>query len=363
MKNIVFLSSICLFFLTASCLKEDDGPVAVAPVQGGILEPEVGGATQPNQVWVDLSNPKNSKTSLRTDWDLGFYSGDEFLVIVNNSILMATASVESTDIDAVSQTDFSTLLNELSPAAGWSADFIDDVAGNYLEENGTVIDPINSNESDNKVYLLKLGYDTYQGNNVPPFSVYSIGDARGYKKIRILRNDENSYKIQYADLNDTTHQEFIVEKSASHHFSFFSFNTEALADIQPAKKNWDICFTIFNNEIEGFGTYTYADFIISNTLDGVGAYQVTTDPLTANNDYNNFTIDQVDESQFVYNDQRAIGSNWRSTVSGTTSTPIVYADRFFILKDPDGIIFKMRFLSMLDSDNMRGYPKFEFEPL
>lgn len=363
MKNIVKLSSICLLFSLVSCLKEDDGAIAIPPLEGGILAPEVGGATQPNQVWVDLSNPENSKTSLRTDWDLGFYSGEEFLVIINNSILMATASIESTDIDAVSQSDFSTLLNELSPAAGWSADFIDDVAGNYLEENGTAIDPISLNDSDNKVYLLKLGYDIYQGSNVPPFSVYSVGDARGYKKIRILRNDENSYKIQYADLNDTNHSEFIVEKSSSHHFSFFSFNTENLADIQPAKKNWDICFTIWNNEIEGFGTYTYADFIISNSMDGVGVYQVTTDPLTANDDYNNFTVDQVDETQFVYNDQRVIGSNWRSTVSGTTSTPVVYADRFFVLKDTDGILFKIRFLSMLDGNNMRGYPKFEFEPL
>ena len=364
MKNIILTLCAGSFFLTASCLKEDDGMIEIPPLEGATVAPEVGGAAQPNQVWVDLSNPENPSTSnQRTDWDLGFYNGDNFKVILNNSILMATGAIESHDIDAVTQSDFSELISILEPAAGWSEIYIDDVAGNYLEENGTAISEISADDAENKVYLLKLGYDTYQGSDIPPYSVYTIGESRGYKKVRILRNGGNSYKIQYADLDATTHSEFIVEKNDSHNFSFFSFNTESLAQIQPEKKNWDFCFTIFNNVIEGFGTYTYSDFIIHKTIDGVKTYQVTTTALTLESDYNNFTINDVDESLFIADDQRTIGGTWRSTVSGTTSTPVVYGDRFYVLKDPDGILYKIRFLSMLDENNMRGYPKFEYEPL
>lgn len=364
MKNIFLATLTGILFIMTSCLKEDDGAIEIPQLEGATVTPEVGGPTQPNQVWIDLSNPENmSNSNLRTDWDLGFYGGEEFRVILNNSILMAAGAVDSNNIDAVNENDFSELMNLLNPAAGWPAEYLDDVAGNYFQENGTAIDEISTTDQDNKVYLVKLGYETYQGTDVPPFSAYTVGDARGFKKVRILRNGENSYKIQYADLDATTHSEFIVEKTSTHNFAFFSFDTENLVEIQPEKKNWDICFTIWNNIIEGFGTYTYSDFIISNTLDGVASYQITTDALTLESDYNNFTINDVDESLFVHNDQRAIGSNWRSTVSGTTSTPVVYGDRFYVLKDPDGILYKIRFLSMLDENNMRGYPKFEYQPL
>lgn len=364
MKNIFLTLTAGILFITTSCLKEDDGNIVIPPLEGATVAPEVGGAAQPNQVWIDLSNPDNPSTStLRTDWDLGFYNGTEFRVILNNSILMAAAAIESNDIDAVGQSDFSSLVNILDPAAGWSEEYIDDVSGNFLGENGTAIDAISLDTNENKVYLIKLGYDTYQGNDIPPYSVYTIGEARGYKKVRILREGANAYKIQYADLDASTHSEFIVEKNDSHNFSFFSFNTESLAQIQPEKKNWDFCFTIFNNVIEGFGTYTYSDFIINNTMDGVKTYQVTTNALTLESDYNNFTLNDVDESLFITDDQRTIGGTWRSTVSGTTSTPVVYGDRFYVLKDPDGVLYKIRFLSMLDENNMRGYPTFEYEPL
>lgn len=359
-KYIVTLLIGTLFFQT-SCLKEDDGNITIAPIQGATMQPEVGGGTEPNQVWVDLSSGETTSNE-RPAWDLGFYSGNEFRVVLNNSILMAATSVESTDIDAVSENDFNDLIDVLFPAAGFSENYIDDVAGNYLD-NGTVIDEISEIDAENKVFLVKLGYELYQGTDVPANSAYTIGDSRGFKKIRILRNDTDSYKIQYADLNDTQHSEFIVEKNPAYHFTFFSFDSGSTIEIQPEKYDWDLCFTIWNNVIEGFGTYTYADFIIHNTMAGAGVYQVTTEPSALEQDYSNFTAADVDESSFIYNDQRAIGSNWRSTVSGTSSDPVVYGDRFFVLKDPNGILFKIRFISMLGENNERGFPQFEYEPL
>lgn len=361
MKFLIKLILITQLILAASCLKEDDQGVLVPPLESAILEPEVGGAAEPNQVWIDLST-NETYTNNRAAWDLGFYSGPEFRVILNNSTLMAAASIDSYSIDAVSQSDFQNLISILEPPANWSEIYIDDVKGNYLDE-GTVIKEISDIDAENKVYLLKLGYETYTGSDIPPYSVYTIGNSRGFKKIRILKNDENSYKIQYADLNDNSHQEAIVQKDEAYNFSFYSFATQESVEVQPTKKNWDLCFTVFNNVIEGFGTYTYADFVINNTLSGVVSYQVITDAATLQSDYQSFNFNDIDESQFVLDDQRAIGSNWRSTVSGTSSSPVVFPDRFFVLKDPDGNYFKIRFLSMINGDNMRGYPKFEYQKL
>src|SRR5690606_21427202 len=88
--KIILLSSL---FLSVSCLKEDDGIIHVAPVEGDVLEVEVGGPAQPYQVWVDLSSGEMTKT-IRTDWDLGFYTGDEFAVILNSGAVMAATEIE-----------------------------------------------------------------------------------------------------------------------------------------------------------------------------------------------------------------------------------------------------------------------------
>src|SRR5690606_5080258 len=98
-------------------------------------------------------------------------------------------------------------------------------------------------------------------------------------------------------------------------------------------------------------------------LAGVGSYYIVTDPLTLEEDYNNFSLADVDDSLFDFEDQRAIGGTWRSTVSGTSSNPNVYGDRFYIIKDAEGLVFKLRFLRMLGENNERGYPEFEYEPL
>lgn len=360
MHKSISIFAVSLAFFATSCLKEDDGIISVPPLEGTTMSPEVGGAAQPYQVWIDLSN-QDQVQNHRNDWDLGFYSGDEFHVILNNSIMMAAGSIESTNIDAVNETNFTNLLSILSPGAGFPGDYIDDVNGDYVH-NGTAIKSISANAADNKVYLLKMGYKPYEGT-IPEYAAYTAGDSRGYKKIRILRNGENSYKIQYADLNATTHQEAIISKDSDYHYTFFSIENNQTIKIQPTKENWDFYFTVWNNVIEGHGTYIYPDFVINNKMSGVGSYYITTSPLTLEADFNSFSMAQVDESLFNYEDQRAIGGTWRSTVSGTTSTPIIQTDRFYVLKDAEGVYFKLRFLSMLNENNERGYPIFEYDPL
>lgn len=360
MNNFIKLSFTIITILSlTSCLKEDDGIVPVAPLMGDTVNPEVGGAAEYNQVWIDLSANEDERMKInhRTDWDLGFYGGDEFRVIINSSILMAAAEISgATNIDAVTEADVAFVKSIIEPMSGFPADYIDDVSGNYLND-GTVIKEVSTIDAENSVYLLKMGYETYQGS-IPAGSTYTAGDARGWKKIRILRSG-NDYKLQYADVGASTHQEVIISKDADFHFSFFSIVNQQMADIQPPKQNWDLCFTVMNNVIEGHGTYIYADFVASNNLSNVGIYQIITEPSRLVETFNSFTADQIDESQFIYNDQRVIGDKWRILPGAT-----VRGDRFYILKDPEGILFKLRFLSMADpTTGERGHPQFEYDPL
>lgn len=365
MKNFTF-SFIALILLSTftSCIHEDDTPVKVSPITGAILSPEVGGAAQPNQVWVELGT-KTVKSTPREAWDLGFYGGDEFRVILNSSLIMSVGKIENTvDIDAVNSLTVAGL-KPLVQVANFAdnAQYIDHPSGD-INHQTTGIAEINANDNLNNVYLLNMGYKTFAGVTLPG-NIYSIGDERGWKKIRILRHPQG-YKIQYANLDETTHQEFIIAKDSEYHFKFFSFLTGTYADVQPKKKNWDLCFTVFTNLTINPSnnqptSYIYPDFVTHNILGGVSVYEVLTANGQGETAYNNFKKDDVVDSKFVLNDQRTIGSNWRTT-TGVNGTE-VFSNKFYVLKNSDGFYFKIRFLRMKDDQGFRGYPQFEYKAL
>src|SRR5690606_37622585 len=117
-KFFTLILSITVLALT-SCSSDDDGPSGPIQViiEGAAVSPEVGGPNQGNQVYVDLST--NTTTAIQRDsWDLGFYSGSDFRVIINGSIGMATAQLSTSDIDAVSSSDEEVLNLQPSVAVG-----------------------------------------------------------------------------------------------------------------------------------------------------------------------------------------------------------------------------------------------------
>ncbi|MGG5210399.1 HmuY family protein [Chryseobacterium sp. MIQD13] len=367
-----YLKIFALFSAVAlqSCVSADEDPVPAPPITGSVVEVKVGGATEPNQVWIDLSDYEKPSVNKRTDWDLGFYTGDGFNVILNGSLAMTVAKIPNkTDIKAVTEADVATLKQSALVGTFDSANmqYIDNPNGSFLTQTSGIA-AIKENDAENPVYLLNLGREIPSPDNIGPGSVSLSGAARGWKKIQIFRA-LNGYKIRYADVGNTTsYSEYFVPKDTDYSFTYFSFNTGTTVKIQPKKKDWDLGFTTFTNEVftapnVSAGSYFFADFIVANTLNGVGVYQVTP---AGNLDqaYNSFKLGDVDQSKFVFNDQRALGDKWRTT-TGTTDNPQphVYADRFFVLKDAEGFYFKLRFNTMKDKDGNRGTTNFEFDPL
>lgn len=316
---------------------------------GGSLEPEVGGPNQGNQVFIDLSTGNATKVQ-RDSWDLGFYNGEQFRVTINGSIYMATRALSETNIDAVSQSDVSNLQPQVAVGTfnPSNADYIDAPNGNILE---TAIDEISENDAENPVYLLNLGYEI--GTNTPTLGSVSIaGDQRGWKKIRILRNDDG-YILQYANLEDTSHQSITIEKNSDYNFVHFSFNTNTLVSVEPQKDKWDISFTVFTNVISGAGSYGFSDFVTHNNKGNALAYRVN----TSNFEYDEFELTNIVTSNFSEN-QTTIGSSWRDVFNGTP-----FNDRFYVIKDPNGTIYKLKFLALTNNNGERGYPEFEYELL
>lgn len=318
---------------------------------GGSIAPEVGGPNQPSQVYVDLSLKKFVKAR-RDSWDLAFFSKEGFRVGINGSIYMAAAELNETNIDNISEADVQDLLPQVAVGTFDPANvaYIDDPDGDI---NKTAINEISLNDAENKVYLVNLGYEV--GTETPiPGSVAIAGDARGWRKIRILREGE-SYILQYAKLNDTGHQQVTISKTPGFNATFFSFNSNSVVSVEPEADQWDLNFTVFSNIIDGAGSYGFSDGVLHNRKGGVTAYSVTTDQIA----YDNFTASNIIEANFQI-DQRTIGASWRDVIDNDKK---LIDTIFYIIKDSNNNIYKLKFTALLNQNGERGYPEFKYELL
>ena len=315
---------------------------------GGFLAPNIGGPNQPNQVYIDLSKGKLIDIK-RDSWDLGFYAGNDFKVILNGSVSMAATTLTETNFSNVTEASVASLKNLV-------------VTGNYNPTNtvyidnpngsldGVVINNISDNEATSPVYLINLGYAV--GTTTPNVGSVAINsEHRGWKKMKINKVGSN-YKIQYANLDGTEFNEKTISKASGYNFTFYSLLTNQTKQIQPEAKNWDLVFTVFTNIIPSAGSYVYSDYVINNIHGGALAYKVSTSNFT----YENFRLSNIDQSLFTQ-DQRNIGDSWRVVTPSATVNNSV----FYVVKDTEGNYYKVKMLSVVSAEGVRGNVTFEYE--
>jgi HmuY protein len=317
----------------------------------GTLEISGGGATYPNKVFIDFSSNRQTAVN-RANWDLGFSTTDDFRVILNSSNGMMARALAKTDLTAVTAADtvgfgvqlglpqvFAAINAATTPA--WTNDaikWIDDPTGDWSK---TAIAQVSATASENKVYIINRG--------VLPGATASAG----WKKIRIIRNG-NNYTLQHADIAATTFTSVEVTKGTASRFDYVSFATGKV-DVEPAKTKWDIAWTGFANSTN-FGSgpvpYYFQDVVIQNTT-GVQTVQVLNTTVT----YDAFT--EANLAGLVFSTSQVnIGAGWRSG-GGPGVSPAVRTDRFYVVKDAEGNIYKVKFTA-LTTNGERGKPQVQY---
>ncbi|WP_179320130.1 HmuY family protein [Winogradskyella helgolandensis] len=377
--------------LFIGCSSDDNGTITpvTPPSTGGIIDPEVGGFNQANRVYVDLSTGTQI-SSRRDSWEIAVYNGSQNRVYLNSTLLVSAVELEGiTDITTVTETTTLTspvTLNALDQTFTSTTVTVSTVAelmqglpvGYYQygdldagisftdskegELAGTAFDEISTTDSDNNVYIVNLGNTIPTENNG---TINTTGDSRGFMKVRVLTTG-NSYTIQYAQLSNTTdYSEITVTKDNSYNITAVSLTDGQIVSVEPEADHWDIdfggVFSYYGLQGTIAAGLTYSDYTLHNTLSGVGLYQITIeDDATPN--YTNFTLTDINEANFIYNDRAVVGSGWRSVdyMTGETS---VREDRYYVVKDTDDNYYKLRFTAVESETGERGYPQFQYELL
>jgi hypothetical protein len=298
------------------------------------LEGGEGTSAAVNSVYVDLS--ANFQTSVkRTSWDLGFYSGDDFRVILNNVSAASVVAVNKTDINAVSATDVTIADLQLGFGLG-KFSIYDDVNGDLTK---TAIPQVSAIDASNLVYVI---------NRVGGSGTTAA--AADLIKIRVLRA-ATGYTLQYAKLNETTFKTITINKNTANNFSFINFDSGAAVNVEPAKDRWDFVWT-YSIYYTGTTPYAFSDLVFTNYLGGTQAAEVLTSAVT----YDAYAEANITSTTFSAS-RNTIGSNWRAT----TGTVGVKTDRFYVVKDAAGNVYKLKFVSFTTQDGgTRGYPKIQY---
>ena len=328
-RLFLVLSTAALF---SACSDDDDAKVVIPPSDGSQLTLEGGGgAGAPNTVYADMSTDQQSDV-VRTSWSLGFYSGSAYRVVLNGFTSMSAVALAKTDISQVGIADTAGVSLAIGQGAGTFA-MIDDVYGDLTK---TAIAEVSATDASNKVYLVKP-------------ETASVADPATWYKIRVTRSG-NGYTLQYAKLTETTIKTATITKAADYNFVFFSLENGANVTVEPKAAEWDFAWSYAAYFTATF-PYFFSDFVVINNLAGVQAVRVD----SATVSYTNFAAANLSSLTFE-STRDAIGSKWRSTTTG------IYYNYFFVVKDPAGNYYKLKFVSMGVADGgNRGYPVVEYK--
>ena len=346
------LQKIILFALATTtftaCKKDTDPVFIIAPSTGaaiqlnGLVGSEAGSAAG-NSVFIDLSAGKTTAVA-RAGWDLGFYCGSDFRVVLNNFTAAGAKVLAKNDLALVNETDtigLTLATSQTNPLPAQLA-YFDDISGDLTK---TIIPEIALTDADNKVIILNRG----TGGGIA---------ARAWVKLRVLRN-AGGYTLQYAGIKETTFKTLQIPKDAIYHFRLVSFEN-GITDAQPEKERWDLVwsYSLFQTNFGvGLVPYNFSDLISVNYLSGVTVAQKKyADATTAAAAFTAFNKDSV-ASTTMLSGRWTIGSNWRSTQPATGAR----TDRFYIIKDANGNYYKLKCLAMGVGDGgTRGKPQFSY---
>lgn len=321
------LSFMPLLFLLA-CEKEDKP--YILPPPGNIEQAEVTlGENYDTQVYFNLADKKQYSNQLKI-WDLAFESGiNQHMIWMNGGKQVQV---------------FNTLSNNFTPVysttgISWQWDSPDgnlDSAAFRDWYNETLL------TSSNFVYLIDRGPDAPLGR---------------YKKLQVQQVDAQAYQFRFANLDGSEEKAFTLLKDTNTNYSYFSFDDGGKAvSIEPGKNKYDILFTRYRYiyyDLHPFLPYSVNGVLLNPNNTFAAADSIT--PFDS--------IDYAFATTMSFSSKYdAIGFDWKA-YNFTTSIYEVNRAKCYVIKNREGIYYKLRFIDFYSSQGIKGSPEFEFQRL
>ena len=299
------------------------------------LEGKSGDVNYANVVYVDFSSNQQIPVD-RKSWNLGFYCGADYRVVLNGSYATAAVSTGKTDISLVTLDDAKAAADNpetnisATPmsSTGLNINLIDSYDGAL---DGTVFAAISNDEEANMVYFVASESDK--------------SNVENWYKVKVVRSTNNGYIVHYARVSESTIKTIEIAKNESHNFAFLSLESGQVMSVEPASTKWDIMWGYNVGSTMGM-PYFMQDMIMINNIGGARVAKVAVTS-QVEQEYEAFGVSDL--AALDFSDSRCgIGSDWRTTsnMGGATGSLGIKTDRFYVIETPDGYYYKLRFISM-----------------
>jgi hypothetical protein len=322
MKYSIILSFLLLL---TGCFPKDE---LVVPLDIDITE--IPYSMYDTQAWFNLNSMSVVSHNSFLDWDLGFESnGSDHHIILNTARFMHAGNTGSSDFYGITSNICDTMVYDDSKgdlnktAIGKWADFSDPLNPAYPK----------------KVYIIDLGSD----NNGLPF---------GFKKVTFDSFDNNIYSIHFSNPDGSDEHSAEISTDPDRSFTFFSFsNGGIIASVQPADREWDICFTQYSTIL--FDDKNVATpYLVRGVYINMAGTSAARDTI---NSFNDITAGNIPEYEFS-SAQDVIGYDWKDYKNDSYK---INPNIFYLIKDQPGNYYKLKFTGFYNNSGERGYPSFQ----
>lgn len=334
------LLMLCAGFL-ASCEKEDEAITLPAPGDSKSMVAEMG-SNYDNQIYISLSKGLINSANYK-NFDLAFEAAPTGRhIYLNGAKYMFLSHSGTADISAAD-----------TVGADWKVD------AEHLDGDSTAfgnwwaslsLPPGQTSE----VMIIDRGIIDHTGTD-------------RFRKIQVIENDDAHYKIRYSKLDNSDLNEFTILKDPDYSLMYFSFNNNGqLVQQAPKKADWDFVFTKY--------THVYFDEPLSSPY---RYYPVTGGILNIWNDITGVMAEKDSTPNFIPYEsvfaQEALAMNFstRADIIGfdwkfydfASSLYHITPDIYFVLRDQQGFMYKMRMVSFYDHQGNKGTITFEYQRL
>ncbi len=330
MLNYCLLPIACCLLLS-SCFKEKT--IAPPNNQGhgetAVIEM---GPDYNDQFFYSLATNSVLSRNSRFVYDLMFdCDANKFNIWLNTAKFMSVMRTGKTDLDSVLLSD--TLTGEWHYELG---EF--NVDSNAI---GKWWDTLSGQPtSAGQVYLIQMGID-------------NDGNPLGFIKMKVNNFYGTSYSVTYSDFISPP-KTIAVQKDDSRNYRYLSFaGNGSLADgVEPAKTDWDLCFTRYS--VIFYDPY-YLPYEVTGALHNPSKVQAYMDS-TVN--FDSMTITNFNVAR-LQTRRDAVGYDWKRYELGDYTAKPWYT---YFIKSGDDKFYKLRFLDF-KKNGVKGYPTFEFYQL
>lgn len=337
MRNYLCLGTL-LFLSICACEKDEEARPGV------YLEDRVGfsdmvstnGKDYQKQIYFDLSKNKNVGANYRDVWDLAF-SCDPLNpnIFVNSSLLMKVAKTGIIDFD-----------KSLNPN-DYQDDFEYERSKSYFSK-GHIKSDFSENGIAGQVFLIDLGLNL---NN----------QSRGFKKLQILQYKNGSYKLQIADPNSNSKEEFTVAVDGIYNNVFISFSkVEEVLKLEPPKEDWDILFSKYMQKLfDGVDTvdYSVTGCLLNPYKTKAYLYQEFSGDSTLS--FYNLSASDIQTQNFSISSD-VVGHDWKNFDLNGTGKFLIRPKWFYFIQDNEGINYRLRFTGFYNENGDKGAVTFEY---